>query len=162
MFKKSRVSLRGRWIITAIFALCIFIPVALLLVLVAPRSTRPPTIIGFSLLSLIWAVPLYYFAMLGRAWARYITILFFSFSVIANWISLSRQTPLSAIIFTCLIATSTAILICSNEVKAGHRRRTFSPDSISDGGGNPKRRPCGAWRSLFPFGSVLWSHSLSS
>ena len=116
MFKKSRVSLGGRLIITAIFGLAVFAPEILIM--------TTGVGVGMSIIRLLGGVFLYYFTMLGHGWARWITA-FLLIIAAALFIGVAGKhaTPL-AIGAAVIFIPSIAILLGLKTVQPRDRTRS--------------------------------------
>ena len=130
MFKNSRVSLGGRLIITAIFALTVFIPEILIMVLLAPRSSRAyPLLVG--LIRLTLGCVLYYFTMLGYGGARWITAFLLIVST-AMIVSVSGKQALPFTIVSAIILVLSIVILLGWKIVQpedrlrSRRRRTHS------------------------------------
>jgi hypothetical protein len=121
MFKKSKVSLKGRWIISLIFLVCILVPESIVLSM-ARKSIHPKYVIGMSLVRIMWGLPLYYFMMLGHSWARYITIVLFSLGAMMVLPNLSAENFAMLSVPLVIIIVTVGALIFSDQVKARDSR----------------------------------------
>jgi len=120
MFKNSSVSVGGRLIITAIFVVTIFGPEIFMIILLSQLGA--PNGMAFVRLGLEFL--LYYFAMRGAGWARWITA-FFLIMAIAFVIGITgRKHPLTALGVAALFIPSIAILLGLKTVQANPRLRS--------------------------------------
>jgi hypothetical protein len=119
MFKDSKVSPGGRWIITVIFVLAIFGPEIFMMIKLAQLGAG----IGMSLIRIALAFVLYYFAMLGHGWARWITafILIMATAIIIG--AAGREVPFVALGAAVIFIPSIAILLGLKSVQAKDRMR---------------------------------------
>ncbi len=123
MSNHSRVSLAGRLIITAIFALTFFFPEILLMVLVAPRSQRAYPLL-LALFRITLGVVLYYFTMLGYGGARWITAFLLIMSTAMAICVSGKHTPTYAIVFAIFLIPSIVILLAAKIVRPEDRLRS--------------------------------------
>jgi len=120
MFKNSSVSVGGRLIITAIFVVTIFGPEIFMIILLSQLGA--PNGMAFVRLGLEFL--LYYFAMRGAGWARWITA-FFLIMAIAFVIGITgRKHPFTALGVAALFIPSIAILLGLKTVQANPRLRS--------------------------------------
>jgi hypothetical protein len=120
MHRKPQVSLAGRLIITAIFALTIFIPEIVMWVTLSSRP-GPGHGSGMSFVRLVLAAVLYYFTLQGREWARWLTafLLIITGAIIIGVIG--RMVPPIAIGVAILFISGIAILLGSRIVRTERR-----------------------------------------
>jgi hypothetical protein len=120
MFKNSSVSLGGRLIITAIFVLTIFGPEIFVLITLIQLGAP----FGMSFVRLALESILYYFAMRGKGWARWITA-FLLITAIAFVIGISgRKHPFIALGMAAVFIPGIAILLGLKNVQPDHRMRS--------------------------------------
>jgi hypothetical protein len=122
MFKKSKVSVEGRWIISLIFFFTFLLPEAAIMAL-ASRAVYPKYIIGMSLVRLMWSAPLYYFTMLGRSWARAITIVLLMCGAAMLVTAVPGKSFGIVLLILCIFVVSAWILISAKKVRPRDGRR---------------------------------------
>ena len=120
MFKNSKVSLGGRLILTAIFALTVFGPEIVIMINLSQLGVG----IGMSFVRIGLGFFLYYFAMMGHGWARWITafLLIITGSMIVA--ICGHKLPLVAIGAAILFIPGIAILVGLKSVQADPRMRS--------------------------------------
>lgn len=119
MFKRPKVSLAGRLIITSIFILTLFVPE----ILAMTRFSQPGIRAAISIVRIVGEVVLYYFTMLGRGWARWITAFGLIMLVAGVIAAAGRRNPPVAIATAILYIPSIAILLGLKTVQPDDRAR---------------------------------------
>lgn len=122
MHQRSKVSLAGRLIVTAIFVLTILIPEVIVVILLCAHPGRGEALAG-SLVRFMLACIVYYFIMAGYGWARWIMAFLLMMSVAMVVADTGKHLPLFAIIVGILFIPSIVILLGLKIIRPEERIR---------------------------------------
>jgi heme/copper-type cytochrome/quinol oxidase subunit 4 len=124
MFSKSKLNVRGRWMIFALFVICVLLPevfvVTVALMGINPKAD-PVAVMGLALVRLIWMLPLFYFMLMGHNWARYLAIVLFVLSLAVTLGVMDKETLPFLIAPAILIGAAAGILLFSKSVQPRRR-----------------------------------------
>ncbi len=71
MFKNSPITPAGRWLLTLVFALCAFLPVAVIFLTLPKLALAMRWVLAGA--CLLWLIPLFYCTLQGQHWSRNLT-----------------------------------------------------------------------------------------